>query len=249
VFVDSPGFDDTDNSDVNILEMVADWLKSTYEKVILLSGLLYFHPISDNGLAGTALKNLRMFEELCGKNAFQSIILVTTMWDQVDKETGETREKELKSNPRYWQTMLTRNSTTSRFMRTRESAFTLIDPLIELANIRSSVLLQQELTDMRRKTSTPAGQGLLSGMESLLGQREDLLRRIRDQMKRAKGDEMVLQAFSEEHQKLRDSLESTVNEMRRLKLPLGQRLVNMTDKFFSGKFTFRRFSITEIPAQ
>lgn len=66
-------------------------------------------------------------------------------------------------------------------------------------------------------------------------------------MKREKGDEMVLQALREEHQKLRNSLESTMNEMRRLKLPLGQRLVNMTDKFFSGRFTFRRFSI--IPAQ
>lgn len=189
-----------------------------------------------------------MFEELCGKNALQSIILATTMWDEVDVETGEARERELKSNPKYWQTMLARNSTTSRFMRTRESAFTLIDPLIEIANIRSSVLLQQELAEMRRKTtSTSSGQELFSTMESLVRQREDLLRRIRDGMKRDRGDKMVLQALGEEHQKLRNSLESTMKEMRKLKLPLGQRLVNMTDKFFSGKFTFRRFSITGIP--
>jgi hypothetical protein len=30
VFVDTPGFDDTHKSDVDILKMVADWLKSTY---------------------------------------------------------------------------------------------------------------------------------------------------------------------------------------------------------------------------
>ena len=30
VFVDTPGFDDTHKSDVEILKMVADWLKSTY---------------------------------------------------------------------------------------------------------------------------------------------------------------------------------------------------------------------------
>jgi hypothetical protein len=30
VFVDTPGFDDTNKSDVDILKMVADWLKSTY---------------------------------------------------------------------------------------------------------------------------------------------------------------------------------------------------------------------------
>ena len=62
----------------------------------MLSGLLYFHRISDNRMAGTPLKNLRMFEELCGKNAFHSVILTTTMWDEVDGETGEERERELK---------------------------------------------------------------------------------------------------------------------------------------------------------
>ena len=30
VFVDTPGFDDTLIKDVDILKMVADWLKSTY---------------------------------------------------------------------------------------------------------------------------------------------------------------------------------------------------------------------------
>jgi len=30
VFVDTPGFDDTNKSDADILKMVADWLKATY---------------------------------------------------------------------------------------------------------------------------------------------------------------------------------------------------------------------------
>ena len=175
-----------------------------------------------------------MFEELCGKNAFHNVILATTMWDEVDKETGEAREHELKT--KYWQAMLAQNSTTSRFMRTRESAFELIDPLIDTANKRSFVQIQQEMVDMRKQLPlTSAGQKLYSEMELLVSQREDLLCRIRDEMKRAKGDEMISEALQEEHQKLQLSLESTVNEMRRLKLPLGQRLLNMTDKF-SNKF-------------
>ena len=175
-----------------------------------------------------------MFEELCGKNAFHNVILATTMWDEVDEETGEAREHELKT--KYWQAMLAQNSTTSRFMRTRESAFELIDPLIDTANKRSFVQIQQEMVDMRKQLPlTSAGQKLYSEMELLVSQREDLLCRIRDEMKRAKGDEMISEALQEEHQKLQLSLESTVNEMRRLKLPLGQRLLNMTDKF-SNKF-------------
>ena len=35
VFVDTPGFDDTHKSDVDILKMVADWLKSTFVYVVM----------------------------------------------------------------------------------------------------------------------------------------------------------------------------------------------------------------------
>jgi hypothetical protein len=255
VFVDTPGFDDTHKSDVDILKMVADWLKSTYafvcgfltllrlyfyryEKDILLSGLLYFHRISDNRMAGTPLKNLRMFEELCGKKAFQHVILTTTMWDEVDEETGEARERELES--KYWRAMLERNSTTRRFLRTRESAFELIFPLIDAADKRNSILLQDELVDMRKKLpSTSAGRELFSAMEVFVRQREDLLRRIRNEMKRTDSDKILLEPLQEEHQKLRTNLEETVNEMRRLKLPLGQRLLDMTDNFNSKFKSFK----------
>ena len=186
-------------------------------------------------MAGTPLKNLRMFEQLCGKNAFHNVILTTTMWDEVEEKTGEDRERELKTH--YWRTMLERNSTTSRFLRTRESAFNLIDPLIEAANRKFSVLLQGELVDMRKSLpATAAGQELFSAMGKLVSQREDLLRRIRQEMKRSDGDKMILEPLQEEHQKLQISLEATVNEMRKLSLPLGKRLLIMTDKFFSSKF-------------
>ena len=210
-----------------------------------LSGLLYFHRISDNRMAGSPLKNLGMFEELCGKNALQKVILTTTMWDDVDQETGETREGELRST--YWRPMLQRNSTTNRFERTRESAFTVIDPLIDTANIRFSALLQQELKDMRKKLSSSsraAGRELVSTMELFLTQREDLLRRIRNEIKRRADDEMmVLEPLQDEYQKLKINMESTINDMRRLKIPLGKRLVKMTDKFFSSNFTFKLFMV------
>jgi hypothetical protein len=186
-------------------------------------------------MAGTPLKNLRMFEELCGKNAFQNIILTTTMWDEVDQETGEDRERELKEV--YWRTMLKRNSTTSRFLRTRESAFNLIEPLIETATRRSSVLLQKELVDMHKNLpATAAGLELFSAMGQLVSQRENLLRRIRHEMRRSDGDEMILEPLQDEHQNLQNSLEAIVLEMQRLRLPLGKRFFIMTDKFFSSRF-------------
>ena len=185
-----------------------------------------------------------MFKELCGKDALQNVVLVTTMWNVADKEVQEAREEELKTNPKYWRAMLAQNSTTSRFMRTRESAFNLMDPLIDIANKRSSILLQEEMLNMRKELPlASAGQELFSKMEHLVRQREDLQRRVRAEMKRANRDKTILQRFQEEHQKLKDNFEWTMDEMRRLKLPLGQLLLNMTDKFFTSN-GFRCFSIT-----
>jgi hypothetical protein len=173
-------------------------------------------------MVGTPLKNFRMFEQLCGKNTFRNVILTTTMWDEIDVETGEDREGELKS--KSWRNMLEHGSKTGRFMRTRESAFDLIEPLLDASNRRTPVLLQHELVDMGKELhSTSAGQPLLSEMEVLVRQREDLLRRIRNEMKRTDGDNMTLDPSLEENQKLRT------------KLPLGHRLLNMTDKFFGTK--------------
>ena len=82
--------------------------------------------------------------------------------------------------------MLQRNSTTNRFRRTRESALTIINPLIDLANIRISALLQQELVDMHKRLSYSSwtiSNDLFLMMGHLLSQREDLLRQIRNEVK------------------------------------------------------------------
>ena len=93
--------------------------------------------------------------------------------------------------------------------------------------------------------ATAAGQELFSAMGQLVSQREDLLRRIRHEMRHSDGDKMALGSLQEEHQKLQNSLEATVIEMRRMRLPLGKRLLIMLDKFFSSKFEYLRFLVTK----
>ncbi|KAI6000341.1 hypothetical protein F5J12DRAFT_256328 [Pisolithus orientalis] len=69
VLVEFPGFDDIQRSDLMTLNMIAQWLIAGYEHGIMLSAILYFHRIIDSHMAGSSLKNLRVFQKLCGKNA------------------------------------------------------------------------------------------------------------------------------------------------------------------------------------
>ncbi|KDQ52985.1 hypothetical protein JAAARDRAFT_84004, partial [Jaapia argillacea MUCL 33604] len=180
VFVDTPGFDDTHKSDTVILNSISDWLNETYNNQILLSGILYFRRISDNRMAGTPLKNLDMFQKLCGKKTLENVILTTTMWDEVDEFTGNAREEELKW--KYWDYMLSKKSRISRFLNTRQSAWAVLDPILGSVHEERALLLQTEMGELKRcLPETSAGHGLFSTMEELLKKEQHVLRRLREE--------------------------------------------------------------------
>ncbi|KAI5995161.1 P-loop containing nucleoside triphosphate hydrolase protein [Pisolithus albus] len=127
VLVDTPGFNDTFMTDVQVLRRITDWLNSTYERNVNLTGVLYLHRISDNRVGGASLRNYKMFKELCVKDSFKNVILVTTMWDIVTEEVGSEREQELRAGS--WKVMIALGSTTHRFEGTTESAWRIINSL------------------------------------------------------------------------------------------------------------------------
>lgn len=68
--IDTPGFDDTNRSDSDVLKDLAYWLGISYEKKkIQLTGLIYLHPISHVRMAGTPFKNLRTFRKMVGSGS------------------------------------------------------------------------------------------------------------------------------------------------------------------------------------
>jgi GTP-binding protein EngB required for normal cell division len=108
--VDTPGFDDTNRSDTEVLRELATWLTESYAAHIKLSGIIYLHRISDVRMPGSARRNLLMFKKLCGDNALKNVILGTTMWDRVSESEGVAREEELTSTPDFWGWMVSQGS-------------------------------------------------------------------------------------------------------------------------------------------
>lgn len=95
--IDTPGFDDEATNDGDLLETLVGWLRQTYTAGQELAGIMYLMPVE---LAGSAVKNARMFRDLVGSNCYRNTRLVTTCWDMDDLSdrygTG-AREKELVS--------------------------------------------------------------------------------------------------------------------------------------------------------
>ena len=108
--IDTPGFDDTNRSDNEVLCEIASWLTASYNAKIRLSGIIYLHRISDVRMQGSAKKNLFMFRKLCGPEALKNVILATTMWDRISETEGKARENELTTTPDFWGWMLSQGS-------------------------------------------------------------------------------------------------------------------------------------------
>ncbi|KIL67656.1 hypothetical protein M378DRAFT_159485 [Amanita muscaria Koide BX008] len=152
--IDTPGFDDTQRSDTEILNSIARHLASTYQTGTKLSGILYFHRISDFRMSGISTKNFRMFRELCGDNSLKNVVIVTNMWGEVAHQLGEAREAELASKDFFFKPVLAKGARMMRHNNTHQSAKEILQSVME--NVPEAMRIQEELVDERKTISQTA---------------------------------------------------------------------------------------------
>ena len=163
----------------------------------------------------TPHRNLRMLGELCGDQALKKVVLVTTMWDKVQQDTGVRREKQLFE--RYWKTMIDRGATTARFSNSADSAWKIID-LILKQHATEALLLQEELVDLKRPLGeTQAAKTLYSDLQRILVEQRDTVRSLAEQA-REQNNPQLAQKWETELKYIQKDLDETFNEMKGLKI-------------------------------
>lgn len=167
--IDTPGFDDTSRSDTEILKEIAFFLAAIYSKKVRLAGIVYLHRITDPRMQGSALKNLHMFQKLCGDRGLSSVVLATTMWKGLEateegRQVGQQRSEDLQK-PEFWGAMIKRGSRIVKHDGSPESANSIVGSLIDGATKggidgQGAVLdIQVQMVDERKTLDeTAAGQ-------------------------------------------------------------------------------------------
>jgi hypothetical protein len=206
--VDTPGFDDSLRSEVEILEEIAAWLAREYKQQAKLRGIIYLHAITANRMTGSAKRNLHMFKQLCGPDAFSRIILASTMWEDVSQSAGAKRELQLKENPEVWGHMIANGSKLTRHSNTPASAMAIVKNVLQASS--------KEIVDQGRSLQqTEAGKAV----QSLLAEeREKMEAKIAEIDTLRKNDK---KANSEEKRRLRDEMarnEERQNRLRRTEM-------------------------------
>lgn len=203
-FIDTPGFDDSRGvTDATILRKIATFLDTEFKDGRKLNGLIYLQRITDNRMGGVTLRNLRTFKKLCGSESLRNVAVVTTRWDQlIEESTGVERERELKTNPNFFQPLAAAGARFLRHNNTPESASRIMLKLLE--NDPIVLQIQKELAEGRNLQETEAGTEVNQYLNEVIRNHKEELERVRKEMR---------EAFEEKNKALEEELKRTKDEL------------------------------------
>ena len=190
-FIDTPGFDDTDTKDSDILKTIWQYISTGG---LRLSDLLYLHRITDDRVGGTALKNLSMFQKLVGDHNMRNVILVTTMWGKLQlSDNGEARVKQLTSTGKFWGGMISCGASHERYDGTKEDALRIFQMMLD--NAPCKLQIQEEHDNGKKLADTSAGKEVADRLEALKAQHAQEMVEMKEQLDRVaqQGNEKLKQ--------------------------------------------------------
>ncbi|RSM14695.1 hypothetical protein CDV31_005277 [Fusarium ambrosium] len=227
--VDTPGFDDTNRQDGAVLGEISGWLSKTYTEQIYLSGILYFHRISDIRMQGTGKMNMWLLRKLCGREAVNKVVLTTTMWELVEEKTAELRLKELEETEEFWGYMKKNGAGVHRHYNNKESALHVLSRFVpQELNVEPEVIklaIQTELAD-DHKTLDQTGAGKMLNAEWAQEKEslENELVQVREAIKTAtqERDMTMAKLLQEQQEEMKQSVERMRAEQEKLRVTMEQ---------------------------
>ena len=198
-----------------MLQEIADWTSTTYRKNQLLSGIIYLHPITHTRMEGSAMRNLRLFQSLCGQEVLENVLLTTTQWSNVHLAEGQARENNLRDEG-LWGGLINKGATLQRFNGTRESGFELIHEL--MSHRKKPLDIQDQIVEKGMTLlETNAGRFL---NEELIAQQKKFKEKV-ESVKREFREAMIaddgeMRALEDEKEKAQKELEKALAGMKLL---------------------------------
>jgi hypothetical protein len=230
VLVDTPGFDNDERSDVQILEVIAKWLAlyNYGKRRLLLDGLVLLHPITANRIGGTERKRTRLLRTILGENAYKRVIISTTMWDDLknDDDRFTQRMQGRLEEGEVWSEMNAKGATILRHNNNQESAHNIIRQIIRKSEAEDGgveLQLQKELIDVKGKVSkTTVGREVKRHIKDKLRVLNDTLKEIDSskpqvQVNDTRLELQEIQEWEENRKEVVQRIEDSENELRKLR--------------------------------
>ncbi|KAL2826698.1 hypothetical protein BDW59DRAFT_160889 [Aspergillus cavernicola] len=219
--IDCPGFNDTNRSDIETLGILASYLGASYANSVRIDGIIMLHPITDNRIGGSSMRNINMMKKMCGWASYENLAVATMMWPQAgvhDMAALEQREAELFTDQRFLGDLVTKGAAIFRHNESgrrdvneeTSSARRIIAHLIAKSDTNSTpkvLRLQREIID-EGKTLGETAAGIAVARDLYAARKEherqlrDLETELKAKMVKAEEEKKALQVSMQEmHEK------------------------------------------------
>ncbi|KAI0071419.1 hypothetical protein K474DRAFT_1669017 [Panus rudis PR-1116 ss-1] len=217
--IDTPGFDDTNKTEAEILALISQFLATTYTNGRKLNGVVYLHRISDYRMGGIARRNFRLFRQLCGDDSLQNVIIVTNMWGDVKPEVGEAREAELARSDSFFRAALDKGAQLMRHENTKRSAYRILGAVMGFTP--RALRIQEELVDEELLLAeTDVGAGLQAELRRQSLAQQEIVRELSVEVKELEENQdccpSVLDELRADLQKAQEALARAEIENKKL---------------------------------
>ncbi|KAK1225068.1 hypothetical protein PQX77_012000 [Marasmius sp. AFHP31] len=218
ILFDTPGFDDSRTdalSDTEVLKRISKFLEAEYKAQRKLNGIIYIHRINENRFSGQHIRNLRMFKNLCGTQAYQNVVVLTTHWDIEEKENvKEGRERDLQTN--FFKGLVEGGAKFMRHDPTRPNPYGVLGHIFPL--MPTDMQIQRELCVEKKKLEdTLAGSVRREEVESIIAQHKAEVDSLRKEMDDLRADnEDTRREIEQDRQELINKLARLENERKAL---------------------------------
>ncbi|KAF9042344.1 hypothetical protein BJ165DRAFT_1595598 [Panaeolus papilionaceus] len=122
--LDTPGFSDSQISELQIIEMVKGWMNA--HNCLSIDMILYLWPITDTRLPGSKRKTIEMLKLLAAINTDEpgSVRVITTMWDRLWNERiiAAAEERFVQLQDHVWKDLREQGGLVVKFTNTHSSA-------------------------------------------------------------------------------------------------------------------------------
>lgn len=125
--------------------------------------------ITEMRMSATPHRNFLMFAELTGPGSAKNVVLATTMWDLLGSRINGGKKREQRLKEEYWNIMVHHGAAVERFLNDSDSAWTIIDNIVN-RNDQKAVLQFQEETVVQKRPllATAAGKALFLDLDLLV---------------------------------------------------------------------------------
>ncbi|KAF9464790.1 P-loop containing nucleoside triphosphate hydrolase protein [Collybia nuda] len=152
VIVDTPPFNSTATSDLEILRCVADCLASFYRfshrKHMKLAGMIYLYEISQEHMTLGNCQDRELFQKICGNEALVMVVVGATKWEQLDGQAAQKCIDRLKGI--FWDDLSREEPQICRVRNTHDGAWDIVNRLAQGKKSRTTLQIQRELVDQNK---------------------------------------------------------------------------------------------------